>query len=264
MQFRKRGTSRGNKHTFTFRGTFRLHTLNKLGHYITRPDITFAVAFIARFSAPGRWSIVADRYLERIVAYLHATRDFVLVMWLIAGDLLEVLTYADADHAGCPFTARSTSGACTFIVGPRGTRALVAWNANRQGCSAASTAEAETVAISEASRKQTLPITDLLSQVLGKQTQASLLTDSSAALAAVEKGASSTMRYLRKNQRVSLSCMKDYFETAGITPKKVDGLDNVSDIFTKALEGMRFEALRLALGVMHVDLVTAEPPALSG
>ena len=44
----------------------------------TRPDISFAVAFIARFSAPGRWSIIADRYLERIVAYLAATNDFVL------------------------------------------------------------------------------------------------------------------------------------------------------------------------------------------
>ena len=118
--------------------------------------------------------------------------------------------------------------------------------------------------VPEASRKQTLPLTDLISQTLNRPALASLLTDSSAALAAVEKGASSTMRYLRKNQRVSLSCMKDYFETAGIAPKWVDGLDNISDIFTKALEGTRFEALRLALGVMHIDLVTADPPALSG
>ena len=58
--------------------------------------------------------------------------------------------------------------------------------------------------------------------------------------------------------------MKDYFEKAGIAPKKVDGEDNLGDIFTKALDGTRFEVLRLALGVMHIELVTAEPPTLSG
>ena len=229
-----------------------------------RPDISFAVAYIARFSAPGRWSIVADRYLERIVAYLRATKDFVLTQWLIPGDELEILTYADADHAGCPFTGRSTSGACTYIVGRGGTQALVSWSSHRQGCSEASTGEAEVAAIAEACRKSTLPLTDMVTQTLGKPTPSTLLTDSSAALAAVEKGTSSTMRYLRKNQRVSLSCMRDYFETAGIVPKKVDGEDNISDIFTKALEGSRFEALRLALGVMHADLVTTSPPLLSG
>ena len=148
-------------------------------------------------------------------------------------------------------------------MGRGGTQALVAWGSHRQGCSAASTGEAEVVAISEACRKSTLPLTDMVEQTLGKPITSTLLTDSSAALGAAEKGASSTMRYLRKNQRVSLSCMKDYFETAGIDPKKVDGEDNVSDIFTKALEGARFEALHLALGLMHPDLVTACPPSLT-
>ena len=156
------------------------------------------------------------------------------------------------------------SGACTYLTGPRGTQALVSWSSHRQGCSAASTGEAEVVAIAEACRKSTLPLTDMVTQTLGKETPASLLTDSSAALGAVEKGCSSVMRYLRKNQRVSLSCMRDYFDTAGIQPKKVDGEHNISDIFTKALDGLRFEMLRLALGLLHFDLITSTPPLLPG
>ena len=41
MQFCERGTMTGKEHLFTFHGTFRLQTLNKLGHYITRSNITF-------------------------------------------------------------------------------------------------------------------------------------------------------------------------------------------------------------------------------
>ncbi len=94
---------------------------------------------------------------------------------------------ADADHAGCPFTGSSTSGACTYIVGRGGTQASVSWSSHRQGCSAASTGEAEVVAIAEASRKSTLPLNDLISQALGKEIRSTLLTDLSAALAAVRK-----------------------------------------------------------------------------
>ncbi len=57
-----------------------------------RPDVSFAVAFLARFAAPGRWSVVADRYLERVIAYLACPRDYVLVKWLCPGDVLSVVT----------------------------------------------------------------------------------------------------------------------------------------------------------------------------
>ena len=210
----------------------------------TRPDISFAVAFLARFVGAERWCTVADRYLERIVAYLAATRDHVLVMWLAVGDTLFVKTFADADHAGCPFSGRSTSGACTFLAGPRGSYALVAWAAKRQGCAAASTGEAEMVSISEATRKQTMPIVRLLEQIFGRAVAATMLTDSSAAAAAIEKGSSAAMRYLRKNQRVSMSCLKDYFTAGGVEVEKIDGERNLADIFTKPLDGRRFEEKR--------------------
>ena len=227
----------------------------------TRPDVSFAVAFLARFAAPGRWSVVADRYLERIIAYLACTRDYVLVQWLSPGDVLSVVTYTDADHAGCPFTARSTSGTCSYLIGESGSQALVSWSSHRQGCSAASTGEAEIVAVAEACRKSTMPLAELLSQMLARDVASKLLSDSAAAVSAADKGVT-TMRYLRKNHRVSVGCVSGYVREVGIELIKTDGEDNVSDIFTKPLEGQRFAVLRTALGVIHREMVEASPPQL--
>ena len=70
------------------------------------------------------------------------------------------------------------------------------------------------------------------------------------------------MRYLRKNHRVSVGCVRDYVREVGIDLVKTDGEDNVSDIFTKPLEGMRFAMLRTAPGVIHRELIEATPPQL--
>ena len=145
---------------------------------------------------------MADRILERIVAYLAGSLDLVLVFWVVPGDLLAVLTYGDADLGGCPFTGRSTSGAVTFLIGSKGTWALVSWRSHRQGATAGSTAEAEIVSLAEAGRRDTVPITDLLEQILSRKVEAMLLTDSAAAKAAAEKGSSTTMRHLRKVHRI--------------------------------------------------------------
>ena len=219
----------------------------------TRPDVSYAVVFLARFSAPGRWSIVADRILERIISYLADTKDHVLMQKVMPNDDLRVVTYSDADHGGCPFTGRSTSGAATFISGSLGTQALVAWGSHRQGCTATSTAEAEVVALSEACRRNTLPIADLLEQALRRDIPTQVLTDSSAALAAVLKGSSTVMRHLRKNHRVSLSSTRDYVTELGVALEKVDGEDNWADVFTKALDDARFIRMREALGVVLAD-----------
>jgi hypothetical protein len=58
-----------------------------------------------------------DEMLERILAYLSATIYMSLYFWIGYSDKLIVVALADADHGGCPDTARSTSGACTFLIG---------------------------------------------------------------------------------------------------------------------------------------------------
>ena len=106
-----------------------------------------------------------------------------------------------------------------------------------------------------------MPLTELLSQMLARDVEPKLLSDSSAAVSAVDKG-STTMRYLRKNHRVSVGCTRDYVLEVGIDLVKTDGEDNVADIFTKPLDGLRFMMLRTALGVVHREMIEVTPPKL--
>ena len=46
-----------------------------------------------------------------------------------------------------------------------------------------------------------------------------------------------------------------------MTLEKVDGDDNLSDLFTKALDNTRFMTLRTKLGVIHRSLVGGFSPA---
>ncbi|GKF25435.1 hypothetical protein Tco_0081329 [Tanacetum coccineum] len=84
--------------------------------YLTasRPDLVFAVCMCARYQAKP-----TKKYLEVIKPY------------------------ADADHAGCQDSRRSTSGSAQFL-GDR----LVSWSSKKQRSTAISTTEAEYIAMS--------------------------------------------------------------------------------------------------------------------
>ncbi|GJZ39423.1 uncharacterized mitochondrial protein-like protein [Tanacetum coccineum] len=77
--------------------------------------------------------------------YLTASRpDLTFVGTLVSKDSsIALTTYADADHAGCQDTRRSTSGSMQ-LLGDR----LVSWSSKRQKSAAISSREAEYIALS--------------------------------------------------------------------------------------------------------------------
>ncbi|GKB31634.1 hypothetical protein Tco_0871035 [Tanacetum coccineum] len=89
--------------------------------YLTssRPDLVYAVCMCARYQA---------RPTEK---HLHADSAIALT------------AFADADHAGCQDTRRSTSGSMQ-LLGDR----LVSWSSKRQKSAAISSTEAEYIALS--------------------------------------------------------------------------------------------------------------------
>ncbi|GKE82483.1 hypothetical protein Tco_1552483 [Tanacetum coccineum] len=64
-------------------------------------------------------------------------------LWYPKDNAMSLTAYADADHAGCQDSRRSTSGSAQFL----GYR-LVSWSSKKQRSTAISTTEAEYIAMS--------------------------------------------------------------------------------------------------------------------
>ncbi|GJS91074.1 retrovirus-related pol polyprotein from transposon TNT 1-94 [Tanacetum coccineum] len=109
--------------------------------YLTasRPDLQFSICMCARYQArPIEKHLNA---VKRIFRYLKGTVHRGL--WYPKDSSIALTAFADADHAGCQDTRRSTSGSIQ-LLGDR----LVSWSSKRQKSAAISSMEAEYIALS--------------------------------------------------------------------------------------------------------------------
>ncbi|GKC46386.1 hypothetical protein Tco_1064108 [Tanacetum coccineum] len=110
--------------------------------YLTssRPDLVYAVCMCARYQArPTKKHL---HTVKRIFQYLRGIINRGL--WYSKDSAIALTTFADADHAGCQDTRRSTSGSMK-LLGDR----LVSWSSKRQKTAAISSTEAEYIALSD-------------------------------------------------------------------------------------------------------------------
>jgi hypothetical protein len=112
----------------------------------TRPDIQYAVNYLARFSACyNRTHWTAAKHLLR---YVKGTLDRGLVFSKHEDSPASKITaYTDADYDSCVITRRSTTGHGIMWRG-----CLISWKSKRQRTVALSTTEAEYMAISDAAK----------------------------------------------------------------------------------------------------------------
>ncbi|GJY21459.1 retrovirus-related pol polyprotein from transposon TNT 1-94, partial [Tanacetum coccineum] len=105
----------------------------------SRPDLQFAICMYARYQA---WPTEKHLHaVKMIFRYLRGTVNRGL--WYPNDSSIDLTTFADADHAGCQDTRRSTSGSMQ-LLGDR----LVSWSSKRQKSDAISSTEAEYIAMS--------------------------------------------------------------------------------------------------------------------
>jgi hypothetical protein len=107
--------------------------------YLTasRPDIMFSFCLCARFqSCPKESHLVA---VKRIFRYLLGTIDLGLLYPKFTS--LPLVSYSDANFAGCKIDRKSTSGTCHFLG-----HSLVSWFSKKQNSVTLSIAEAEYIA----------------------------------------------------------------------------------------------------------------------
>ncbi|GJZ65756.1 retrovirus-related pol polyprotein from transposon TNT 1-94 [Tanacetum coccineum] len=111
--------------------------------YLTasRPDIMFSVCLCARFQEAPKTSHLEA--VKRIFRYIKGTTH--LGLWYPKGTNIEIVVYADSDHAGDYVDRKSTSGICTFVG-----CCLTSWFSKKQTALAISTTEAEYVSTGKA------------------------------------------------------------------------------------------------------------------
>ncbi|GJV76959.1 hypothetical protein Tco_1508543 [Tanacetum coccineum] len=105
----------------------------------SRPDLVFAVCMCARYQAkPTKKHLEA---IKRVFWYLKGTIN--MGLWYPKDNAMALTAYANADHAGCQDSRRSTLRSAQFL-GDR----LVSWLSKKQKSTTISTIEIEYIAMS--------------------------------------------------------------------------------------------------------------------
>ncbi len=203
----------------------------------TRPDISFAVSFLARFVNSPTASMFAR--VQDLICYLKGTASYGLYLGG-ASPSCPLYAYCDSDYAQCPETRRSVTG----LVVKCGVGS-VSWKSAKQPTVSRSTAEAEYVAAGEVAKE--VQYMHALAQgmhlhpgciPIGLDNRAALFLIEDPVSAARTKHIDVVYHHVR--ERVKFGQME--FEPIATEL-------NVSDIFTKPLALDTFKRHRCGLGV---------------
>ncbi|SGY55114.1 BQ5605_C006g03969 [Microbotryum silenes-dioicae] len=205
----------------------------------TRPDIAFAVSYLARFANnPGQRHWIAVKHVLR---YLRATyRDELLYTRGKTG-ITGMVGYSDANWGACVDTSVSTMGFVFYIAG-----SAVSWSSKRQSRVADSTTDAEYLALSHAG-KEGIYLSQLLEELhVQSGIPAHICTDNEAAAAvARDPVRASGTQHIRLREHF----VRDMVNRGEISLSHVGTSNMVADIFTKAIGPKIFSMHCYALGL---------------
>lgn len=197
----------------------------------SRPDITYAVAYLSRFlDAP---TIELWTAAKRILKYLSTTKDLSLIYTKEKLDSLHV--YTDADYAEDVSDRKSTSGFAIF----HGNN-LVSWGSKKQTAVSQSSTEAEYVAAALAAMEVSYT-KGILLELNSNNMIPTLYVDNQSAISLTKSDENSKRT---KHIDVKAHYVRDLYAKNEIKIKYVPTAENVSDIFTKALNFDKFGKFR--------------------
>ncbi|GJW68326.1 putative ribonuclease H-like domain-containing protein [Tanacetum coccineum] len=206
--------------------------------YLTasRPDLVFAVCMCARYQAkPTKKHFEA---IKRVFRYLKGTIN--MGLWYPKDNAMSLTAYADADHAGCQDSRRSTSGSAQFL-GDR----LVSWSSKKQRSTAISTIEAEYIAMSGCCA-QILWMRSQLKDYGFDFNKIPLYCDNKSAIALC---CNNVQHSRSKHIDIRHHFIREQVENRVVELYFVETNYQLADILTKALPRERFEFLLPRLGM---------------
>ena len=198
---------------------------------MTRPDITFAVANVAKYcSEPMKehWTAV-----KMIMRYLKGTHNFSLLYKKSNSN--SFIGFSDSDWAGNLDDRRSTSG---YIFQVAST--AVSWKSRKQSCVALSTAEAEYIALSQAA-KEAIWLRQLNTDLQGESSEPTVLYEDNQAAICLSKNPQCHGR--SKHIDIRYHFIREQVTNWTIELKYCETGNMVADMLTKGLGKERFKKL---------------------
>lgn len=209
----------------------------------TRPDISYATSYLSQFNT--RYNKTHWLAAKRVLQYLKGTIDYT-ICYKKSGQPL--LGFADADWANCPIDRRSYTGYCfTLAGGP------VSWASRKQQTVALSSAEAEYMAIAEAT-KEAIYLKRFISEVCVSQvsflpTSVCISTDSQSA----QNLALNPVHHHRtKHIDTRYHFIREKLGDGIISLKYTKSCEMPADVLTKPLQRVAHRRCLLGLGLIPV------------
>ena len=208
----------------------------------TRPDISYAVGVVARFSAKPtniHWSAV-----KRIFRYLNGTTNLGL-LYKHQTDV-GLYGYSDADYAGDRNDRKSTSGYVFLISG-----GAISWKSKKQSCVALSTAEAEYMALAS-TIQEAIWLRQLLSNLhQNKPNTSEATTIFEDNQSAIWMARNQQCHGQSKHIDVKYHFVREKVSEGVIELRYCDTTNMLADMFTKGLNGPQFKKLKKGIGMIN-------------
>ena len=211
----------------------------------TLVTIAYALNVLSRYgNNPGPRHI---EFLKHLVKYVRSTKNDRLKFETHDGpmdittmtNILQLRFQCDADLAGNPDTLHSQ----TSYLGYLGT-SLICWCSTDQGSMATSTAESEIKAVNHTLKAEVISNRGILNQMGWKQEPTVIEEDNKAC---VDASIVSHMTRGLRHLAITENFLKEKFSDGTCVLKKIDSLNNNSDIGTKRLDFPLFNHLTFPL-----------------
>jgi transposase InsO family protein len=205
---------------------------------MTRPDIAYAVSYLARFNCnpgPKHWAAV-----KHLFRYLKGTLEYKLQYSGEFGSEL-FTTYTDAAHGDCIDSGRSTGGYVTMMAG-----GAIGWGSKLQSIVTLSTTEAEFVSAVEAG-KEIAWMRNILGEFGYPVGQPSTLHIDNQSAISVSKNPEHHGRM--KHLDLRYYWLRDAVNTKRIAPSYIPTAEQIADILTKPLPSPKVQFCRDSMGI---------------
>ena len=196
----------------------------------TRPDISFAVGLLSRFTANPEhrhWNAA-----KRVLRYLAGNPDKGITFGG-KGDT-RATGYSDADFAGDEITRKSVSGFLFWLLGP------ISWMSKQEPITAVSTMDSEYVALSHATREAIWLRTFLNELGFPQEGPTEINVDNRPAIELAHDG---KFHSRAKHIDIKHHHIRDHINLNNISVDYIRSEDNLADVFTKGLPRDRHASL---------------------